>query len=532
MLNLRLSPLLLLVLVLGLLQPVRGFASSTDQQNSNLLSAEITALELQQQMQKGAISAEAITRFYLQRIELLNQRGPSLHAIISVNPDAITAAKALDVERNKGLVRGPLHGIPVILKDNIDTKDKMPTTAGALVLANNFAKDDAFIVQRLRAQGAVILAKANLSEWANFRSDYASSGWSTMGGQTRNPYVLDRNPCGSSSGSAVAVAANLAPLAVGTETDGSIVCPSSVNGVVGIKPTVGLLSRSGIIPISHSQDTAGPMAKTVADAAMLLGQMTGVDHQDQASLSSKGIAGQDYQQYLDPQALKGAVIGVVNNLRGFSPKTEQLFEKAIAQLNKAGAKVIVVGDMPYLGEYYDAEYEVLLYEFKSGINAYLNSSASQLPVQNLAQIIRFNQQHKTEVMPHFGQEVLELAEQKGGLDASEYQKALKQSRSLARKGIDELMQAHQLDALIAPVSSPAWLTDHINGDHYTGGSSSPAAVAGYPSITVPMGQVRGLPVGLAFIASQWQEPKLIALAYAYEQISKARITPEFKDSLE
>ena len=505
------------------LTPLKAEERMADDNNMD----EVSVDELQRRMAAGEMSAVSITRFYLNRIETMNLAGPSLHAVIAVNPDAVEAARALDEERRAGSLRGPLHGIPVILKDNIDTVDKMPTTAGALALASHFASDDAFIVKQLRKAGAIILAKANLSEWANFRSEHSVSGWSTLGGQTRNPYVLNRNTCGSSSGSAVSVSANFAPLAVGTETDGSIVCPSAVNGIVGIKPTVGLLSRSGIIPIAHSQDTAGPMARTVRDAATMLGAMVGVDNRDEDTLASAEQSLSDYTSALDVEALKGARIGVAGNLGHFSQKANPVFARALDTLRAAGAEVIEVGEMPHIDDYGDQEYEVLLYEFKTELNAYLADVDENLPVHSLSELIAFNLQNAKQTMPHFAQEILYLAQEKGPLSDKAYLEARETSRKLARAGIDTLIEQHNLDAIVTTIAQPAWPTDHLNGDHYLGGSSSPAAVSGYPSVAVPMGNVRGLPLGMAFIGARWQEAKLIGLAYSFEQRSQSRIAPKY-----
>jgi len=498
---------------------------------SDVIMNEVSVVQLQAKMASGELTASAITRFYLDRIAKQNHQGPSLHAVIATNPNALAIAQQLDDERSAGKVRGPLHGIPVILKDNIDTLDPMPTTAGSLALAENFAKEDAFVVAQLRRAGAIILAKANLSEWANFRSEHSVSGWSSVGGQTLNPYVLNRNTCGSSSGSAVSVSANLAPLAVGTETDGSIVCPSAVNGIVGIKPTLGLVSRSGIIPIAHSQDTAGPMARTVYDAALMLGAMVGLDGSDADSIESKEHFLSDYTRGLSAATLKGARIGVASNLGTFSHKANPVFAAALEQMRAAGAEVIEVGEMPHLNDYGDEEYEVLLYEFKAELNAYLKKVEEVLPVHSLSELISFNLQHREKTMPHFGQEILYKAQDRGPLTDPAYKSARKKSRSLARSGIDTLLEKHQLDAIVTTVAQPAWTIDHINGDHYLGGSSSSAAVSGYPSVTVPMGDVRGLPVGIAFIGGRWQEKKIIGLAHAYEQVSQARIVPTYRPAL-
>jgi amidase len=484
---------------------------------------EATIAELQQAMASGALTSRALTAAYLARIDAMDQRGPTLRAMLDLNPDALAIADALDAERRAGHVRGPLHGIPVVLKDNIDTADRMTTTAGSRALEGSIAPRDAFVAERLRAAGAVILGKANLSEWANFRSTRASSGWSGRGGQVRNPYALDRSPCGSSSGSAVAVAANLAAGAVGTETDGSIVCPAGANGVVGIKPTIGLVSRSGIIPIAHSQDIAGPLARTVADAAALLGAMRGEDPRDPTTTARR--AEPDYTRFLDADGLSGARLGVVRTrMAGYHPGTDSLLDAAIADLRAAGATVIDSLAVPHHGEYGSAEWTILLYEFKHGLNQYLAGLGEAAPVRTLADIIAFNEQHRERSMPYFGQEIFLLAEAKGDLAEPEYLEALETAK-LAGVGIDSILRQHDLDALVAPTGSPAWAIDLITGDHFLGASSAPAAVAGYPNITVPMGQVFGLPVGLSFFGTAWSEPRLIALAYAYEQATRHRAPP-------
>ncbi len=449
-------------------------------------------------------------------------------SVIEVNPDARTIADALDAERSTRGPRGPLHGIPVLIKDNIDTADRMSTTAGSLALEGSIAPRDAFVVERLRAAGAVILGKTNLSEWANFRSTKSSSGWSARGGQTRNPYALDRNPCGSSSGTGAAIAANLAAIGVGTETDGSIVCPSSVNGLVGIKPTVGLVSRSGIIPISRSQDTAGPMTRTVADAARLLTVLAGSDARDAATKSAVARAG-DYVKSLDAGALKGARIGVARKrFFGYSPAADRLIDAAIADMKARGAVIVDPADIPTAATIDDCELEILLYEFKAGLNDYLKALPPTVKVRSLADVIAFNERQKDREMPFFGQEIFLSAEKKGPLTSPAYRRALATCRSRARAlGIDAVMTRLKLDAIVAPTGSPAWPTDLLNGDHFLGASSTPAAVAGYPSITVPAGFARGLPVGLTFIGRAWSESRLIALAYAYEQSTKHRRAPTF-----
>ena len=494
---------------------------------------EVSATQLQAWMTSGRYTARQVTDLYLQRIDAIDRHGPELRAVLEVNPDARAIADALDAERTAKGPRGPLHGIPVLIKDNIDTADRMQTTAGSLALEGAPAARDAFIVQRLREAGVVILGKTNLSEWANFRSTRASSGWSGRGGLVKNPYALDRNACGSSSGTGAAIAANLATIGVGTETDGSIVCPSSANGLVGIKPTLGLVSRTGIVPIAHSQDTAGPMARTVADAALLLAAMSGVDAADAASQGRAPHVVRDYAASLDAGALKGARIGVARKQYfGYSPATDALIERAIADLEAQGATIVDPANIPTASKMDACENEVLLYEFKSDIDAYLASRPSAR-VRTLADLIAFNERENDREMPFFGQELFVQAQKKGPLTTPAYRAALTKCRALARaQGIDLVMRQHRLDALIAPTGAPAWTTDLVNGDHFLGASSTPAAVAGYPSITVPAGDVRGLPVGLAFIGRAWSEPRLIALAYAYEQATKHRKPPTFAEHVD
>jgi amidase len=490
---------------------------------------EVTAVQLQAWMTSGRYTARQVAEMYLRRIEEIDRSGPALHAVIELNPDALAIADALDAERKAGRPRGPLHGIPVLIKDNIDTADQMMTTAGSLALEGAKPAHDAFVVQRLRAAGVVILGKTNLSEWANFRSSHSTSGWSGRGGLVKNPYALDRNPCGSSSGTGAAIAANLAAIGVGTETDGSIVCPSGANGLVGIKPTVGLVSRSGIIPIAHSQDTAGPMARSVADAARLLGAMTGVDPADPASQGSASRAGRDYTRSLDAGALNGARLGVARKQYfGYSAATDRLMDQAIADMKARGAVIVDPADIPTASKMDACENEVLLYEFKADLNKYLGSLGPSSPVHSLEELIAFNEREKAREMPFFGQELFLSSQKKGPLASAAYRAALTKCRSLARaQGIDLVMRRHHLDAIVAPTGSPAWTTDLVNGDHFTGASSTPAAVAGYPSITVPAGDAFGLPVGLSFIGRAWSEEKLIALAYAYEQATRHRHPPMF-----
>jgi amidase len=490
---------------------------------------EATAAQMQEWMASGRYTARQIAELYLRRIDAIDRQGPALRSVIEVNPEALDIADALDKERREKGPRGPLHGIPVLIKDNIDTADRMMTTAGSLALEGSPAPADAFIVQRLRAAGVVILGKTNLSEWANFRSTHSTSGWSGRGGQVKNPYALDRNPCGSSSGTGSAIAANLAAIGVGTETDGSIVCPSGTNGLVGIKPTLGLLSRSGIIPISHSQDTAGPMARTVADAAALLTAMAGVDPADAATKGSAPHASRDYAKSLDANALKGARIGVARaHYFGYSGVTDTLVDLAIADMKAQGAVIVDPANIPTAARMDGCENEVLLYEFKADLNKYL-AGRRGAHVHSLQELIDFNEREEDREMPFFGQELFISAQKKGPLSTPAYRTALAKCRSLAREqGVDLVLRQHKLDALVAPTGSPAWTTDLINGDHFSGASSTPAAVAGYPSITVPAGFVYGLPVGISFIGTAWSEPKLVALAYAYEQATKHRRPPEMK----
>lgn len=489
---------------------------------------EKTIAELQDDMANGRYSARRLVELYLERIAQLDKQGPAVNAIIETNPDALAIADSLDAERAQSGPRGPLHGIPLVLKDNIDTAGQMQTTAGSLALSGHVAAQDAFLAARLRAAGAIILGKANLSEWANFRSSRSSSGWSSRGGQTNNPYALDRNPCGSSSGSAVAVSANFCAAAIGTETDGSIVCPSHTNGIVGLKPTLGLVSRSGVIPIAHSQDTAGPMARTVADAAAVLGALTGIDPRDPVTAESEGKSHVDYTQFLDANGLQGARIGVARNFFGYDPKVDALIEAAIAVMRSRGAVMVDEANIDTETAVGETEVEVLLYEFKADLNAYLASLGPEAQVRTMADIIAFNEAHRDAVMPYFGQERMLAAQEKGSLLSAAYLEALATNHRLMRaEGIDKALQAHQLDAIVAPTGGPAWLTDWINGDHYGGASSTPAAVAGYPNITVPAGFIHGLPVGISFFSTAYQEPALIKLAYAFEQATKIRRAPQF-----
>lgn len=491
---------------------------------------ELTVSDLQRQMEDGQLTARQITQLYIDRIELIDRSGPKLNSVIELNPDALQIADTLDNERKAGKVRGPLHGIPVLIKDNIDTADKMMTTAGALVLEGNRATRDAFIVERLREAGAVVLGKTNLSEWANFRSTRSSSGWSSRGGQTKNPFILDRNPCGSSSGSGTAVSANLCAIAIGTETDGSIACPSSINGVVGIKPTVGLWSRSGIIPISSSQDTAGPMARTVTDATILLGALTGQDERDPATRQSEGKALKDYTEFLKPDGLKGKRIGIEKSYLKGHEAVDALLQEAIASMKVQGAEVVEVDFRERLKGLSGKEYTVLLFEFKEGVNAYLKNANAR--VKSLKEVIEWNKANEAKAMPFFKQEILESAEAKGDLKSREYLEALEPLQSVTRKAIDDTLKEFKLDCLCGPTNGPSWCTDLINGDSFTGyGMYSPAAVAGYPHISVPMGFVEGLPVGLTFMSSAYDEGNLISVAFGYEQASRKRRKPEFVPTL-
>ncbi|RZM29091.1 MAG: amidase [Pedobacter sp.] len=489
---------------------------------------EITISRLQEKMQAKVWTSRMITEKYLKRIAEIDKSGPMLNAVIELNKDALSIADALDKERAAGKLRGPMHGIPVLIKDNINTGDRMLTTAGSIALSDNHAATDAFIVTQLRAAGAVILGKTNLSEWANFRSSNSTSAWSSRGGQTKNPYILDRNPSGSSAGSGSATAANLCAVSIGTETDGSIVSPASVNGLVGIKPTVGLLSRSGIIPISATQDTAGPMARTVSDAAIILAALTGVDTKDSYTLERKGKAKTDYTPYLDINGLKGKRLGIEKSALTGNPAMLKLLNEAIATLKKQGAEVVEVELLKALRSIGNAEFQVLLYEFKDGLNSYLSTSASK--IKSLEALIAFNKTNEEKAMPFFKQDILEQAQQKGGLDSKEYLDALAKSRGTSRAAIDALLKEKNLDAIIAPTNGFAVCIDLINGDYDNGFSfSAPAARAGYPHITVPMGNFNELPMGLSFVGTAYAEPQLIQLAYAYEQASKKRQKPKFKN---
>ena len=496
--------------------------------------SELSVAEIQRRMDDGLLTAERLTRHCLRRIDRIDRQGLRLNAVLEVNPEAVALSRALDEERRTKGPRGPLHGVPVLIKDNIDTGDRMQTTAGSLALAGSIAPRDAFIVARLRAAGAVVLGKANLSEWANFRGHRSISGWSGRGGLTRNPHMLDRSASGSSSGSGAAVAADLCTVAIGTETDGSIVSPASSCGIVGLKPTVGLLSRSGIIPISASQDTAGPMARSVADAAALLSAMTGIDPSDPASASSnRTLAGQDFTRFLDPGALQGARLGVARNFFKWHPRIDAVMEKTLGILRAQGAELLDVTDLPGHSKLGDAEYEVMLHEFKAGLNAYLASLGARAPVKSLEEVIAFNERNADRELKFFGQETLIEAQAKGPLTEPRYLEALERCRKWSRQdGIDRVMERDRLDALVAPTAGPAPAIELLEGDGGLGGSSTHAAVAGYPSITVPAGMILGLPVGLSFFGRAWSEGRLIGMAHAFETAAQARRTPRFLPSFD
>ena len=494
---------------------------------------EATLADLQAGMSSGRMTARSITEQYIARIEEIDRKGPTLRHVLEVNPDALEIADSLDRERKSGRMRGPLHGIPILLKDNVDTADRMTTTAGSLALEGSIPLQDAFIAAKLRAAGAVLLGKTNLSEWANFRSTHSSSGWSGRGGQAKNPYILDRNPCGSSSGSGGAVSANLCAAAIGTETDGSIVCPSSANGVVGIKPTLGLVSRAGIIPIAHSQDTAGPMTRTVRDAAVLLNALAGIDPRDPATRGSQTRGQMDYTRFLDANGLRGARIGVAREkFFGYSDVTDKLVNDAIEAMKAQGAVIVDPADIETAGKFDDTEFDVLLYEFKADLNAYLAGLGPKAPVRTLQDIIDFNERNKEKEMQWFGQEIFVMAQKKGPLTEKKYRDALAKNLRMSRtQGIDATMTKYKLDAIVAPTGSPPWVTDLVNGDHFSGASSTPAAVAGYPNINVPAGFSHNLPVGISFFGRAYSEPTLIKLAYAYEQATEHRRAPQFIPTL-
>jgi amidase len=514
----------------GHLDRLASLSEQTPAQLPAFALEEATIADLSARMRDGRDSAESIARQYLERIDAIDKRGPTINAVIELNPEALAIAARLDAERKSGKLRGPLHGIPVLIKDNIDTADRMHTSAGSLALADSVAVRDSFVAERLRAAGAVILGKTNLSEWANFRSTHSTSGWSGRGGQTRNPYALDRTPSGSSSGSGSAAAASCCAVAIGTETDGSVTSPSADAALVGIKPTVGLISRSGIVPISHSQDTAGPMARTVGDAAILLGALTGVDSRDKATAASAGKSRTDYAAALDPNGLRGARIGVArDHFTGYHAATDKVFEAALDLMKQHCAVIIDPANIVTAGKADDSEFDVLLYEFKADLNAYLSQTRPNVAVRSLADVIAFNTRNADRELRYFGQEIMEMAQKKGPLTEKKYLDALAKNHRLMRaEGIDATLAKHKLDAIVAPTQAPADLIDLINGDAGGRGSfTSPAAVAGYPHVTVPMGVVHDLPVGISFVGTAWSEATLLKLAYAFEQAVPARRQPEF-----
>src|SRR5579862_1189708 len=511
---------------LGAAREIAGTPASRDIKPFEL--DEITIAELQDGMKSGKFTARMLVEKYAARIGEIDKHGPSVNSILEMNPDAPSIAEALDQERKGKGPRGPMHGIPVLIKDNIDTADKMMTTAGSLALVGSRAPQDSFVAQKLRSAGTVILGKTNLSEWANIRCSHSSSGWSGRGGLTKNPYALDRNPCGSSSGTGAGISANLCAAGIGTETDGSIVCPSSSNGLAGIKPTVGLVSRSGIIPISHSQDGAGPMCRTVRDAAILLGVLTGVDPADPATAASAGRSYQDYAQFCDVRGLKSARIGVARKYFGFNDAVDALMEQSIELMKQEGATVVDPADIETLGKFDESELLVMMYELKADLNAYLARRGPDSAVHTLKEIIEFNDRNRAKEMQYFGQDLFLKAEAKGPLTDKAYLDALERNHQLARtEGIDATMDKFHLDALVAPTGGPAWITDLLNGDHVAGGSSNAAAVAGYPNVNVTAGFISGLPVGISFFGRAWSEPTLIRLAFAFEQATKARQAPRF-----
>ena len=493
---------------------------------------EITIHDLQQAFKSGEHSSRSVTEKYLVRIHEIDKAGPAINSVIELNPEALQIAGALDQERKSKGPRGPLHGIPILIKDNIDTGDRMQTTAGSLALAGSPAPSDAFVAAQLRRAGAVILGKTNLSEWANIRSSHSTSGWSGRGGLTRNPYALDRNPCGSSSGTGAGVSANLCVAGVGTETDGSVVCPSSANGLAGLKPTVGLISRNGIVPISHSQDTAGPMARTVRDVAILLGAMAGADSQDSVTADAQRNQFPDYTRFLDPTGLKGARLGVVRKYFGFNDAVDQLMDTLLGEMKQAGAEIVDPADIPTIGKFDESELTVFYYELKADLAAYL-ARRSGSPVKSLKDVIEFNEHNRGREMPYFGQDIFLKSEQKGPLSTKEYLDALALNHQLSHtEGIDFIMDKFKLHALVAPTAGPAWVTDLIDGDHAAGGSSSAAAVAGYPNINVTAGYLWGLPVGISFFGRAWSEPTLLKIAYSFEQLTKARQKPRFLPTID
>jgi amidase len=494
---------------------------------------EATLTDLSTGFQSGRFTSRSVSEWYLARIDSHDKKGPKVNSVIELNPDALAIADSLDRERTAKGPRGPLHGVPVLIKDNIDTADRMTTTAGSLALEGSIAARDAAVAERLRAAGAVILGKTNLSEWANFRSTHSISGWSGRGRQTLNPYALDRNPSGSSSGSGAAVSAGFCAVAVGTETDGSVTAPASANGLVGIKPTVGLVGRSGIIPISHSQDTAGPLARTVRDAAILLGAMAGNDPRDHATNAAAGKYPQDFTKFLDPHGLKDARLGVERKFFGANAASDRLIEECLAEMKRQGAVLVDPANLPSHGKYDDDELEVLLYEFKADLNAYLAALGPKARVHSLADVIAFNRAHVREEMPYFEQEIMERAEKKGPLTEKAYLAARAKCVRLSRaEGIDALIAKYKLDAIVAPTAAPAPLNDFVLGDANLPSCTTPAAVAGYPHITVPAGFVRGLPVGISFFGPAFSEPVLLKIAYAFEQATKARRPPKFRPTAE
>jgi amidase len=493
---------------------------------------EITVSDLQDGMKSGKFTARSLVEKYSSRIAEIDKQGPAINSVLELNPDALSIADSLDEERKAKGPRGPMHGVPVLIKDNIDTADRMMTTAGSLALVGSKPLQDSYVAQKLRSAGAVILGKTNLSEWANIRSSHSTSGWSGRGGLTKNPYALDRNACGSSSGTGAGISANLCAVGIGTETDGSIVCPSSSNGLAGIKPTVGLVSRSGIVPISHTQDGAGPMCRTVRDAAILLGALTGIDPRDSATSGSQGKSLTDYTQFCDPNGLKGARIGVARKYFGFSEAVDALMEQALDAMKKQGATLVDPADVETLGKFDESELLVFMYELKADLNSYLAGLGPNAPVRTLKDIIDFNDRNRQKEMPYFGQDLFLKAEAKGPLTEKAYLDALDKNHQLARtEGIDATMDKYRLDAMVAPTGGPAWLTDLINGDHSAGGSSNAAAVAGYPNINVTAGFISGLPVGISFFGRAWSEPTLIRLAFAFEQTTKARRAPRFLSTI-
>ena len=523
------SLLVIMALILCLITCTTPVNNTVRRVSDNNWIEELTIPELQKGYSEGKYSVKEIVKVYLERIKEIDKNGPRLNSIIEINPDALLIAEQMDKDKASGKTGGALFGVPVVLKDNIDTHDKMPTTAGATVLRNSFPASDSYVAKKLRDAGAVIIAKSNLSEWANFRARMSSSGWSGVGGQTKNPYVLDRNPCGSSSGSGVAVSANLCMFAIGTETNGSIVCPSNNNGIVGIKPTVGLISRSGIVPISFTQDTPGPMGRTVEDVAAALGPLTGIDPSDSKTIASQGKYYTDYTRFLKHDGLKGKRIGLSKKSLGFSDKVDTLMNKAIAYLKANGAEVIDI-EFPKSANYEDASFQVLLYEFKDGLNRYLAGPGIDSPVKNIKELIAFNESDSVE-LKYFDQGILIQADQKGDLNSKEYKQALATMLKATREdGIDNVMNSFRLDAIMAPTGSPAWKTDLLLGDHFVGGSSSLAAISGYPAITIPMGFINDLPVGITFYGKSWSEPVLFEIAYGYEQGTKHRKPPKYSIS--